>query len=304
MACGVDNNLGKIAFKAGTGTVDFSSGATRLDFTSESINAAGSLIESASIAGTRSKLVNHVRRGPYNVAGSINFDASPLMVRQWAWYALGANSLGVCTPTESLPVFGLMIDKVSDVMKVEDCKVTRLVLRGSAGQLISGTVDIVGRNYSNATLTFPSLDLGTTADDYPLAFSDLALEIGATAYEFNSFELTIDNAIEVKQRNALYAACLRESQRSVNLNVDLPSTGAAWAALDEPDLAGIVAEIVMTSTVSGAGVVTVDLPVCQKARSLPAVSNKGEQNWPITLQAKADPGDDEDNEITITVATL
>lgn len=302
MACGVDNNLGKIAFKAGAGTVDFSTGATRLDFTSESIKATGSLIESDSIAGTRSKLVNHTRLGPYNVGGSINFDCSPAMLLIWAHYALGTNTSGVLTPAESLPVFGLMIDKVSDVMKVEDCKVTRLVIRGSAGGLISATVDILGRNYSNTTLTFPSLDLATSADYYPLAFSDFGATIDGDSYEYNSFELTIDNAIASIQRNALYPSCLRENTRSVNLTANVPSTGAAWAALDQPDLSGIAAAITMTSTIAGVSDVSIDLPVCQKSRDIPVIAGKGEQTWDVPLVAKADPGDDEDHEITITVA--
>lgn len=299
MACGVDNNLGQLALKAGSGTVDFSSGATRLEFNNESLQSAGSLLRGEGIRGTRSKTVSQARRGPYSVGGAVNFDASLNLIKTWGEYALGDETTNVLTPTETLPVFGLIVDKVSDVCKFEGCKVNRLALTASSGGIVKGTADILGLSYSNSALTFPSLTLGETANDYPLVLSDAVLTIGGTAYDMSSFNLTIDNAITSIQRNSLYPGCVRESQRSVTLQANIPSTSAAWTALDEPALTGVAITLVLTSTIAAVSA-SVSLPVCQRARSIPVIAGKGEQTWDIAFDCVADSDDDE---ITITLDT-
>lgn len=297
MACGVDNNLGRLALKAGTGTIDFSSGSTALEFNSESLQSAGTILRSDGIRGTRAKSVIQARRGPYSVGGAVNFDVSLSALKVWGEYALGDETTNVLTVTEALPVFGLIVDKVSDVAKFEGCKVNRLSLSGSSGQIIKGVVDILGLNYSNTALTFPSVSLGEADIDAPLVLTDAVLTIDGTAYEMSDFGLTIDNAVSVKQRNSLYPSCNREDQRSVTLATTIPSTSAAWTALDEPDLDGIAITLVLTSTLSAISA-SISLPICQRAREIPVIAGKGEQTWNLAFDCVADASDDE---ITITL---
>jgi len=299
MACGADNLQAKMAIKDGTGAVDFASGATALEFTSESVKSTGSLLRSEGIRGTRAVEVSQSRRGAYTVAGSVNFDASPTAILEWGRRALGANSSGVLTPAESLPTFSLLIDKVSGIHRFQDCKVGKLTLSAGGPGIVTGVAEIVGRGHTGTGLTFPSLTLGSDAIDAPLVFSDLVAELAAATYEFGSFSLVIDNTIQTITRNALYAGCNREGRRVITLAANVPSNSSTFAALDEPTLAGIAAELSLTSTLAAVGV-TIELPACQKARDLPVVNGPGEQTWDVSLQAVKDGSTDE---ITITVDT-
>ncbi|QDV78085.1 phage tail tube protein [Botrimarina mediterranea] len=303
MACGVDNNLARLALKAGTGNaVDFATGATGLRFTTESVKSTGAIVASESITGSRDLDAAETRRGPYSVGGSVNFDASVRDILVWGEYALGANSSGVLTPANTLPVFALMADKVSNISRFGDCKVNRLTISNDGAGFVRGVVEIVGRSHTGSGLSFPTLTLGSDETYEPLVFSDLVIELDETEYAINSYQLVIDNQLQTNQRNALYADCLREGQRIITLNVNLPSTSSTHTAFDEPDLSGVSAEMVFTHPDAAVGV-TIELPALQKPRDGQTVQNRNEQRWDLSFRAVTDRANSVTTPLTITCDT-
>jgi hypothetical protein len=228
-------------------------------------------------------------------------------LKRWGEYALGDETANVLTPEETIPVFALMMDKVSGVGKWEDCKVGALTISGSSSGVLKGSVDITAKTFTGSGLTFPTevstgvpLVLSDDAIDTPLILADAVMTIGGTTYEFSSFELAINNSLQTIVRNSLDPQCLREGVRIVTLKANIPSTSGAWSALRDPALGGVAVVLTITSTLAAVSA-TIELPVCQKAASIPLVSNKTEQTFDIAFDCKT--SSSEPDEITITLDT-
>ena len=132
---------GRLAAKAGTGVVDFSSGASYYEFLSENITSQNQIEVSQGITGDRSQRSERDRAGPYVHGGWLHMQMSPGDAANWLYWATGGTPTGSGTITyplaTALPAFSLYIDKVttytggsSGVFELRDAKIDTLVIHG------------------------------------------------------------------------------------------------------------------------------------------------------------------------------
>ena len=185
------------------------------------------------IRGTRTKQASRVRKGHYDVGGSIVINPSPDDLSFLLQYILGAKSEG--DPSAGTDTFTLT-ERLADELFVGvdyggsslspgqfefgGLKVARAILRGQAQQLIELELELIGKTMS-ALASYPSLTLPTAADDAPYIFSDTTLTI-TSARAPKSFELIVDNAVVAQFVNSNTANSVDPTDRNITLNCNFP----------------------------------------------------------------------------------
>lgn len=296
MACGVNGSRSRLYVEPGASPHGFDTSSERWPFRSETLKSTGSINYSDQILGTRSQNASFGRRGPYTIAGSIEFHATPRNLLAWLTRALGSETTGTVSVADEVPEFGVLLDRLASQSQYQNCKVNTLTLRGTAGGLVEMSVGILGRGWASGT-TAPAVDVTYDEIDQPLQVSDLTATLGGTVRALNSFELTIDNLIEARLRNALYPDCLREGDRLVTLRANVPYNTANHSAFDEPSLDGVVGSLAFTNGTVGA---TISLPALQKPRDEATIPGKSEVPFDLNFVARAT---DSANEIEATIDT-
>lgn len=216
----------------GVAVSDFDSGSKQYEFLSESVMMRQTHVDSLGIRGTRSRVKDHVRIGLQEVGGSISMCLTPAELDDWLPRILGTSSGDSFTLTEALPEFGVLFDRGAERFVYSGCKVARAVFAGSPGQLITCTVDLIGKATSGGVATswpgtIPAINTGQ-----PYVFSDLtfALSADASADEMLGFRLTIDNFVQRRFANSVNAVEVYAADRLITLDIDTPFTS------DEIDL--------------------------------------------------------------------
>jgi len=226
----------------GVAVSDFDANSKQYEFLSESMMMRQTHVDSLGIRGTRSRPKEHVREGLQEVGGSVSFCLNPVELDFWLPRILGANeNADSFALAETIPEFGVLFDRGAERFVYSGCKVARAVFAGSPGQLITCTLDLIGKATSGGVSTswpgaIPAIDTGQ-----PYVFSDLtfALSADASADEMLGFRLTIDNFVQRRFANNVNAVEVYASDRLITFDVDTPFTA------DEIDLYG--------QSVSGAG---------------------------------------------------
>jgi len=204
----------------------FDSSSERWEFITETLQGAGTLLDSQSTLGTRFADVAQTRKGIKTYGGDIVFEPTKTWFDSWLPRILGANeSTDVFAVAETLQTFGVMVYRKAITPTYSDCYVNRFSLRGSVGQLMQATVNIAGM--SGSTGSKPSKTLSySDAGDMPYAFSDGTLTLAATAINFTDIELTIENNLIVKHTNSVdpSSICPGRSRIMLRVKVDPNST--------------------------------------------------------------------------------
>jgi len=160
------------------------------------------------------------------------------------------------------------------VMTYAGCMVDKAVFAAAAGEVLTLTLDVVGKTESVAaagTFTAPSPTLGA-----PLVFGDATFVLGGTARQARRFRLTIDNQLRATFRHSTTATALLATRRMVTLAVDTPYTAAEANLYDQP-LAGSPASMTFAGDAAS---LTFDLATLQFPNRSPSVTGRGE----ITLR--------------------
>lgn len=148
----------------------------------------------------------------------------------WLQAALGAdvvtgttNFAHVITPSNSLPYISVW-RAVSDTLweSFVDCKVSSLVIAGTAGNPITATATLQGRTPARLAAdpsTTPAIPL---SNGYAYTYNDIDVTLagGATAL-CSGFTLTIDNNVAVQQTDSATPIDVTEGQRTVECDFDL-----------------------------------------------------------------------------------
>jgi hypothetical protein len=222
-------------------------------FVSESIAKRGVIVERSGLRGTRSRVADDTRVGPYTAGGLLVLEPTPEDLAIWLPRILGGTPSGGSPTTyplaETLPSFTLAIDRVAKVFTYGGCKVNRAIVSGVQGGLLRLALDIVAQSESvGAAGTFPALSPGATQ---PYIFSDLALTLAATAREVRQFAVTIDNALVTDRfMNSLTIVNAPEGDRTIGV-----ATTHAWAPantdLYAQALAGAAGTLELTNALGG-----------------------------------------------------
>lgn len=206
----------------------FDSSSERYEFLYETLQKHPRIVGGNGIRGTRDQSVERTRFGSYPVGGRIAMNVSPADLDLWLPRILGAaENNDVFDIAESLPSFGVLVDRVTGTFEYTDCVVSRALFRGEAGpgdgdpDLLQMVLEIVAKDEVTGT-SAPAVSLSTAANTATYVHSDAVFTFAAAAREVKRWSLLIDNHIQPRWVNSLTATALCPHDRSVVLNAVLP----------------------------------------------------------------------------------
>lgn len=235
---GVQGSQGNLILSTDTETTtgnaySYSVSSVLIPFDSESMQARQIFVTADGTRGTRAHNYQRYTEARTEVSGAITFRPGYVNMGTIMERVLGGTiAAGVVSPAETLPYFGVLIDRVATVSSAAweylDCKVARCIIRGSAGEPIEMTLELIGRTEGTST-AFPGSPPTITDSEEewrPIVFSNGTLTAEGATPKFENFELTIDNVVEPIFRNQNTAHEIRAQDRVVTLSTDIELTTA------------------------------------------------------------------------------
>lgn len=131
------------------------------------------------------------------------------------------NYVHTITPAQTLPYY-TFYREIGDYLyeRFEDCKVSEVTISAEAGQPLTASLNIMGRNA--VRLTGPPASIATTASGSVYNFNEAAVTLagGSTAL-VGSFECTISNNVSMQQTDDAKPYDVVEGLREVSLGFTL-----------------------------------------------------------------------------------
>lgn len=256
MTC-AQGSQSRLYVEPGASPHTFDSSSESYEFRFEKLIKTPTIVSSEGIRGTRQESKEQTREGHYTVGGPIVFPTvSPLMLDLWLPRIMGAaESTDVFAFAETLPSFGVLMDRVTDRFEYKDCFVNSAMFEGAAGpgnqlELLTLTLDIWGKSVTEGT-SAPSVSIATTATSAdPYKHSEAVFTIAGTAREVKRWRLLIHNHLQRRWVNSQTATDICPRAWSVVLDLVMPfeTTQNDITALSTSDVAGTIA--ITNSTVS------------------------------------------------------
>lgn len=245
--------FGRLCTEPGASPHTFDTGSEPFEFLSESIAKHGVLTNPNGIRGTRSPCYIRTRKDAYRVGGSLHMNVTPADLLIWLERAMGGTpAAGVIALAETIPSFGILVDRVAQTFQYKDCFVDKLILRGrasSSGQtpsLVDMHLEIVGTDEVTGT-SYPAVSLDCTSiANQPLIFSDGVLTLASSSRQMMNFALMIDNHIESRWTNSLTATSHTPTDRTVMLRTTNPFTSSELALYEQAP-AGAAGTLALTN---------------------------------------------------------
>lgn len=220
----------RLCVEPGASPHTFDTNSEPYEFLYETIQKRGRIVGGNGIRGTRSAHSARTRLGAYEIGGRLAMNVDPAGLDLWLPRILGATeSADSFALAESLPAFGVLVDRVTQTFAYGDCKVARAMFHGKAGpgdsdpDLIEMVLEILGLSETTGT-SYPALTLSTASNAAPYVMSDAStVTIAGASRKIKEFWLVIDNFIEpryVTGSNAPATLCPKD--RMVMLRATFP----------------------------------------------------------------------------------
>lgn len=264
------------------------------EFLSESLTLNQEQIDVSGMSGSRERRAQTLVDGPEIIEGDIRMYLTAIDLDTWLPRILGGTkqadtpSAGLDTfdMAELLPEFGALIDRVASngtrsTFAYKGCKVSRAVITGSVGQPVTMTVTIMGQTEDFHGEAFPSgQTYPTGANSQPYVFHEATVSYNSQLYQFNSFELIIDNLAEARHENSITAEEICATDLAVNLNMNVP-----WIDTFAPDYraADVTGYLKFTK---GAFSSTFTFGELVQRAQAPNVDGKTQIRWNLPLEAR------------------
>lgn len=279
----------KLAMEPGSAPHTFDASSEPYEFISENLIGRAPILPNDGIRGTRSEHSIRTRFGNKAVGGTIILEPSPLDLDLLLPRILGASeSSDSFALAETLPAFGVMVDRVAKVFTYSDCYINKAVFSGQTGGKIRLALDIIAADWSIGNAgTFPAITLGTAAANQPYTLADGAFTFASSARVTKSFELTIENFLEARFANALTASSITPQRRLVTLKTVHPYTSGETDLLAQ-SLYGASGTLVLTPIGGGMSGVstTFTFGVLQNEDEHPAVPGKNAIDLTLNMTAR------------------
>jgi hypothetical protein len=224
--------LSRLCVEPGPSPHVFDTSSEAYEFLREDLSRTPTRIRSNGIRGTRSRASERTRPGPFQIGGSVTFNPDPAMLDLWLPRILGAPAAGTTfAVAETLPSFGILIDRVTNTFQYKDCVVNQAVLRGRANgggenpEPLELVIAPLFRGYEEGT-AFPAVTLPTGANSAPYIFEDGVFTVDGIAYEIKAFAMAVSNALYARRVNSLYPTALCPTDRVVQLQAQVPYDAA------------------------------------------------------------------------------
>jgi hypothetical protein len=241
------------------------------EFISESLAKAQDIVDTSGMRGTRSHPAERTRDGNFTVGGGIRYHATPALLDLLLPRINGANeSTDVFALADTIPEFDVLVERVTKRFQYGGCKVGRATFRCTPGGILELDLDVTGKTETVSATAFPTI---TAPTDAPYVMSDAAFTMLSAAREVTSFELTIDNFLDVRFSNSQSATSIMASDRVVSCSLTVPynSTNADLYGVNTGSAAA--ASFVFTN---GTKSITFTIGTLQIPDRSPVISSKGE----------------------------
>tara|TARA_R100001594_G_scaffold116052_1_gene150990 strand:+ start:11443 stop:12381 length:939 start_codon:yes stop_codon:yes gene_type:complete len=212
---------------------DFNSDSKEFEYLSENVVLSQTRFHSDGIRGTRSRHEARCRITQEAVGGTITMHPTQVELDTLLPLILGANEVSTDTfnVAETIPSFGILIDRVQKRFCYSKCVVSSATFSASAGGPLQLSMEIVGQKETVSGTAFPTV--GALATDAPFIMADTAISLAAdaSATELASFSITVNNMVNAGRfMNSLTRTATPSGGREVTVQLAVPYTA------DEVDL--------------------------------------------------------------------
>jgi hypothetical protein len=230
----------------------FDTSSETYEFLYETMQKRGRIVGGNAIRGTRSAASERTRAGAYPVGGRIAMNVDPLSLDLWLPRILGAaESSNTFALAESLPSFGVLIDKVTQTFQYKDCMVDRALFHGKAGpgdgepDLLTLTLELRAKDRVTGT-SVPNVSISTAAAAGSYVHSDAVFTFAAAAREVKEWWVLIDNHLHERWVNSLTVTRFCPANRTIAVQARLPYDTDTDDLLDQAN-AGATGTIAITN---------------------------------------------------------
>lgn len=198
-----------------------------LDFLSETLGLRESFIDPQGMRGTRSHAANRVRASGRLVTGAVNLAPTAL---EWTYilpYATGGTPVVSGTGNnyplaETLPAFVAQIQRGATLFDYTGLRVNTMDVTGTPGQIVGCNLNVLGVDETRPGGSYPgpALDTGTNYFIFPDSYQ--ALTVNGDTIDCFSFNLRLDNAVQVRNVNSQTATVVYSIDRVVTWTLEVP----------------------------------------------------------------------------------
>jgi hypothetical protein len=244
--------FGRLAIKTGESPYTWS-GGTRLRYWRENVRYRGTWGHPNVIMGTLQEDSERVRRGPSLFAGVVTVPVNPAEMQILGPLFMGGSFAGTTCPyAETVPTFGMLVDKVTDVYEYPNGVVNRILIhgqqRGPEGppNWITMAVEVLFKDEIDGQSFPDALALPKTADYTDFVFEDLTLTILGAARAPKEFSLLIHRHQRARYVNSIKPNRFCTSGLTVVLTARFPFDDDHLDLHDQP-LAGASGSLALTN---------------------------------------------------------
>ena len=194
------STLQTLAYDVNGATVAaFDGSSLQWEYASENLQMVQAHGNTNGMRGTRSRTKDRRRILSESIGGQLVLNPTPVELDTILPLILGAAEVtNTFDLADTLPSFGLLLDRITARFVYTEMVVNRATFAGSQGGFITLTLDLLGKtevvDYSTVfPVTVPAIDSG---QPYVFGDVDYVLAADATAVEVQAFSVTIDNALD------------------------------------------------------------------------------------------------------------
>lgn len=242
MSCGSVGDLARLLVEPGASPHVFDVNSEATVFLYEDLGTDRRFGGLQGITGSRAQRTDRIVPLSYVPVGPIALQPGADMIDKWMPRILGGSKSGNnIDPAETLPSFGVLIDRVNGIFQYDDCVVGKAVIRGQAGPS-EGEVEVMDMIvwvYAKTEITPedtsppswpgspPSIPSG--ALHVPYTYPQSVITLNGNVRTFDRFVITIDNSIIVRNRNSLTPTCFIPGSRRTSLSIRGPFTTSTFS---------------------------------------------------------------------------
>lgn len=273
MTTAIQGYAAKVCAEPGASPHTFDVSSEPYEFKSFTVSRKDNILDTEGIRGTRSRHSVNTRLGTYAVSGNMVWNPTVADLVLWlpriCGVAPSSTTFALGDDLATTGIFGLLHDNSLSTFEYTDCMVNKATFRCQAGGLLELDLEIFGKTEVIGT-GYPALTLGTTAvSNSPFVMSDGVFTYVTAARDTLSWEMVIDNMLDVRFSNSRTATSITAKDRLITSRTTHPYI----AALYNQAVGGTTGTAVFTnSTVS----LTFTYGVLQAPSVGPVVNGKGE----------------------------
>jgi hypothetical protein len=230
--------------------IDSANSVTKgFEFTACSLGKRGTIIDASGLRGSASHRSERTRVGNYSVQGTIEMQPSPEELALLLPWIFGMAASGnVYALSDTLASRYVTIDKVAKVFTYAGCYVDRAIFKGSEGQAMILSLDVVGQTETIGNAgSFPSVTFQNTP---PFIHSEAVLTLQSVTRLVKEWTLSIDNDLETMFYNSVSASRITRKDRRIVFECTNPFTSAETDLYNQA-LAGAAASLVLAQAGTG-----------------------------------------------------